>query len=268
MAGVVITVTSGKGGVGKTTSTANLGLVLARSGKRVALVDTDIGLRNLDVVLGLENRIVYDIVDVIYGKARLKQALIRHKSVPDMYLLPAAQKYEKTVINERQITALCHDLRKEFDFVLLDCPAGIEHGYRNAIAPADEILLVTTPELSALRDADRIIALVHAARKRAPRLILNRYRPQMVKRGDMLHFSAVLDLLKVEMIGIVPEDEAIISGSNMGEAVVLNGSGKSAQAFERIGRRMLGQAVPMPNFDARPGILDVLTRLRRAPEQK
>ncbi len=268
MSGMVITVTSGKGGVGKTTSTANLGLVLARAGKRVALVDTDIGLRNLDVVLGLENRIVFDIVDVIYGKARLKQALITHKQEANLQLLPAAQKYEKTVINERQVMALCRDLRKEFDFVLIDCPAGIEHGYRNAISPADEILLVTTPEISAVRDADRVIGLIRAAKKPAPRLILNRYRPEMVKRGDMMHFSAVLDLLKLEMIGIVPEDDAIISGSNMGEAVVITGHGKAAQAYDRIGRRLLGQAVPLPNLDGRPGIMDLLARLRRAPEQK
>jgi septum site-determining protein MinD len=263
MVGKVITITSGKGGVGKTTNTANIGLALARAGHRVVCVDTDIGLRNLDVVLGLENRIVFDIVDVIYGKARIRQAVIKHKQVSNLFLLPAAQKYEKTVVNEKQVTALCSDLKKVFEYILLDCPAGIEHGYRNAVAPADEILLVTTPEVSALRDADRVIGLVRAAKKPEPRLILNRYRPAMVKRGDMLHVDAVLELLKIELIGIVPEDESIISGTNVGEAVVLGTHSKAGEAFERIGHRILGEDVPFPNFDTKSGLMDYLVRLRR-----
>lgn len=266
MAGVIITITSGKGGVGKTTATANLGLVMASRGKRVVCVDTDIGLRNLDVVLGLENRIVFDLVDVIYGKARARQAVIKHKHVPGLYLLPAAQKYEKTVVNEKQITHLCNDLKKEYDFVLLDCPAGIEHGYRNAIAPADKILLVTTPEMSALRDADRIIGLVRTAGKPEPRLILNRYRTDLVRRGDMIDAAAVRDLLKIEMIGIVPEDESIISGTNMGEPVVIEGHSKSAAAFVRIGRRLLGETVPIPSFDGRPNVLQRLSDLWKSPK--
>lgn len=260
MAGVVITITSGKGGVGKTTSTANIGLALARRGKRVACVDMDIGLRNLDVVLGLENRIVFDIVDVIYGKARLRQALIKHKHVPSLQLLPAAQKYEKTVINEKQITNLCKDLRKEFDIVLLDCPAGIEHGYRNAVAPADQVVLVTTPEVSALRDADRIIGLLGAAGKPPPRLIINRYRPNMVKRGEMIDTAGVLDLLKVDLIGIVPEDETIITSTNLGEPVTSLGRSKAGEAYNRIAARLLGERVPLPNLDGDNALLELWSR--------
>ncbi|OGO35782.1 MAG: septum site-determining protein MinD [Chloroflexi bacterium RBG_16_56_8] len=262
MAGLAITITSGKGGVGKTTSTANIGLALAKRGKRVACLDTDIGLRNLDVVLGLENRIIFDIVDVIYGKARLRQALIKHKQVPGLQLLPAAQKYEKTVINEKQLIHLCKDLRKEFDFVLLDCPAGIEHGYRNAIAPADEIIIVTTPEMSALRDADRVIGLVEAADKPAPKLIVNRYRPHLVKRGDMIAADAILGLLKIDLLGIVPEDEAIIAGTNIGEQVALNSHSKAGDAYNRIAQRMLGEDVPIHKFDEPSNLLELFRFLR------
>ena len=186
MAGSIITITSGKGGVGKTTTTANLGVSLARRGKRVACIDTDIGLRNLDVVLGLENRIVYDIVDVVEGHARLRQALIKDKRLPELQMLPAAQTRDKSAVKPEQMMKLAEDLRKDFDFILIDCPAGIEGGFKNAIAPADRVIIVTTPEVSAVRDADRIIGLVEAAEKESPKLIINRLRPGMVKRGDML----------------------------------------------------------------------------------
>ncbi len=182
----VLTITSGKGGVGKTTTAANLGTGLAMRGKKVAIVDSDIGLRNLDAVLGLENRIVYDLVDVVEGQCRLRQALIKDKRLPELYLLPAAQTRDKNAVNSIQMEQLCQQLRREFDFVLIDSPAGIEQGFRNAIVGADEIIIVANPEMASVRDADRIIGLVEAAGKPEPRLVLNRLRPEMIRRGDMM----------------------------------------------------------------------------------
>ena len=263
MAGRVITITSGKGGVGKTTTTANLGVALARRGKRVACLDSDIGLRNLDVVLGLENRIVYDIVDVVEGHARLRQALIKDKRLPELQLLPAAQTRDKSAVNETQMCKLCDDLRKDFDFILIDSPAGIEQGFKNAIAPADEVLLVTTPEVSAVRDADRIIGLAEAGEKPTPRLIINRLRPAMVRRGDMLDTSDVLEVLAIELIGIVPEDEAIITSTNKGHPVALEDRTASGGAFTRIASRVLGEEVPFPAFEDTDGFFNRFTRLWR-----
>ncbi len=216
----VLTITSGKGGVGKTTTTANLGTALAMQGKKVAVVDSDIGLRNLDAVLGLENRIVYDLVDVVEGQCRLRQALIKDKRLPELYLLPAAQTRDKNAINSIQMEQLCQQLRLEFDFVLIDSPAGIEQGFRNAIVGADEIIIVANPEMASVRDADRIIGLVEAAGKPEPRLILNRLRPEMVKRGDMMDVADVLEVLGIDLIGIIPEDEMIIVTINKGEPIV------------------------------------------------
>ncbi|MBA3531037.1 MAG: septum site-determining protein MinD, partial [Ardenticatenales bacterium] len=210
MAGEVITITSGKGGVGKTTTTANLGTALALHQKKVVVIDADIGLRNLDLVLGLENRIVYDIVDVVEGRARLKQALVRDKRFPELHLLPAAQTRDKSAVTPAQMMQICDALRPAFDFILVDSPAGIEQGFQNAIAGADRIIVVTTPEMSAVRDADRIIGLVEAAEKGSPMLILNRVKPEMVKRGEMLSVEDVLEVLAIPLIGVVPEDEAII----------------------------------------------------------
>ncbi len=260
MSGRVITITSGKGGVGKTTTTANLGVALARRGKRVACVDADIGLRNLDVVMGLENRIVYDLVDVVEGRAKLRQALIKDKRLPDLVLLPAAQTRDKTAVKETQMIKLVDDLKKEFDFVLIDSPAGIEHGFRNAIAPADEVIIVTTPEVSAVRDADRIIGLTEAAEKPTPRLIINRLRPAMVKRGDMLDTKDVLEVLAVELIGIVPEDEAIITSTNKGQPVAFDDRSLAGGAFTRIAQRLLGEDVPFMVFDDSPGLLDRMSK--------
>jgi septum site-determining protein MinD len=259
----VITITSGKGGVGKTTVTANLGVALARRGQRVACVDADIGLRNLDVVMGLENRIVYDIVDIVEGRARLRQALVRDKRLPELTLLPAAQTRDKTAVNPKQMIKLCDELRKEFDFVLIDSPAGIELGFRNALAPADIVLVVTTPEVSAVRDADRIIGLVEAEEKSAPRLILNRLRPEMIRRGDMLDTSDVLEILRIDLIGIVPEDEAIITSTNRGVPVALDERSPAGAAFGRIAQRMLGVQVPFAVWEETPGFLNRLTRLFR-----
>lgn len=244
MASQVITITSGKGGVGKTTATANLGIALAQRGRRVVCLDADIGLRNLDVVMGLENRIVYDLVDVIEQRAHLRQALIQDKRLPELFLLPAAQTREKTAINETQMRALCAQLKTEFDFILVDSPAGIEHGFKNALAPADQVLVVVTPEVSSVRDADRIIGLVEATEKPAPQLILNRMQPTLIKRGEMLDIADVLEILAIELIGIVPEDETIITSTNRGQPAVLLDHSAAGAAFIRIARRLLGEQVP------------------------
>ncbi len=263
MAGRIITLTSGKGGVGKTTVTANLGVALARCAQRVVCVDADIGLRNLDVVMGLENRIVYDLVDVVEGRARLRQALIKDKRLPELQLLPAAQTREKSAVTEKQMIKLCEDLRKDFDFVLIDSPAGIEHGFKNAVAPADEIVIVVTPEVSAVRDADRVIGLVDANEKTPPRLIINRLRPAMVRRGEMLDTADVLEVLAIELLGIVPEDETIIIATNKGQPVALESNTVAGAAFMRIARRILGEDVPFHTFDDSGGLLERLTNLLR-----
>ncbi len=260
MASRIITITSGKGGVGKTTATANLGVALARRGQRVVCVDADIGLRNLDVVMGLENRIVYDLVDVVEGRAKLRQALIRDKRLPELALLPAAQTRDKTSVKEAQMVKLAEDLRKEFDFVLIDSPAGIEHGFKNAVAPAEEVLIVTTPEVSAVRDADRIIGLVEAAEKPTPRLIINRMRPAMVKRGEMLDTKDVLEVLAIELIGIVPEDESIITSTNKGQPVAFDERSPAGSAFTRTAQRLMGEDVPFILFDESSGLFDRVSR--------
>jgi septum site-determining protein MinD len=263
MPGQVVTITSGKGGVGKTTATANLGVALARRGVRVACIDADIGLRNLDVVLGLENRIVYDLVDVIEGRARLRQALIKDKRLPELQLLPAAQKRDKTAVTDKQMIKLCDDLRKEFDFVLIDSPAGIEGGFKYSVAPSDQVIVVVTPEVSSVRDADRVIGLVEAMEKPAPRLIINRMRAAMVKRGEMLATADVLEILSIELLGIVPEDEAIITSTNKGHPVALEDHSPAGSAFTRIARRMTGEDVPFQVLDDTNGLLDRFSRLWR-----
>ena len=226
----VIVITSGKGGVGKTTTSANVGTGLAMLGKRVVLIDTDIGLRNLDVVMGLENRIIYNLVDVIEGNCRMKQALIRDKRYPDLFLLPSAQTRDKSSVSPGQMIKLVEDLREEFDYILLDCPAGIEQGFRNAIAGADRALIVTTPEVSAIRDADRIIGLLEASGVGRMDLIINRIRSDMVRRGDMMSVDDVMDILSVPVIGTVPDDEDIVISTNQGEPLVgMNGIFKHMQ---------------------------------------
>ncbi|MBS3898011.1 MAG: septum site-determining protein MinD [Dethiobacter sp.] len=243
--GAVIVITSGKGGVGKTTTTANLGVGLAMLGEKVVLIDADIGLRNLDVVMGLENRIVYDLVDVVEGNCRPKQALIRDKRYDTLFLLPAAQTRDKNAVTPEQMKKLCAELKEEYDFVLVDCPAGIEQGFRNAIAGADRALIVTTPEVSAVRDADRIIGLLEAADLGDPKLIINRLRPDMVKRGDMMDIEDILEILAIDLIGVIPDDEKIIISTNRGEPVVANDNGSlSGQAYRNIVRRVRGENVP------------------------
>ncbi len=263
MTATVVTVTSGKGGVGKTTTTANLAVALAVSGQKVVCIDGDIGLRNLDVVLGLENRIVYDLVDIVEGRCRLRQAMIRDKRMPEMYLIPAAQTRDKNAISPSDMVRLTDDLREEFDWVLIDSPAGIERGFRNSVAPADTVLVVTNPEVSSVRDADRIIGLIESEEKGPARLILNRLNSNMVKRGDMLAPDDVLELLAIELIGIVPEDENVIVSSNRGQPVALEAKSKAGLAFQNIARRLKGETVPFLNLEEKEDFFQKLTRIIR-----
>ncbi len=258
----VITITSGKGGVGKTTATANIGVALAALGNKVACVDADIGLRNLDVVMGLENRIVYDIVDVVEGRARLRQAMIKDKRLKEeLYLIPAAQTRDKTAVSPSDMIRLCDELRQLVDFILIDSPAGIERGFRNAIAPADEVLIVTNPEVSSVRDADRIIGLIEAEGKGPGRLIINRVKPDMVRRGDMLSPEDVVDILAIQLIGLVPEDETILISTNRGLPAVLQlEQSRAGRAFRDIARRLMGEDVPFAPLDEEKGWMQRLLR--------
>jgi septum site-determining protein MinD len=260
----VITITSGKGGVGKTTATANIATALAGDGKKVVCIDADIGLRNLDVVLGLENRIVYDLVDVIEGRCRLRQAMIRDKRLPTLFLIPAAQTRDKSAVSPSDMVRLVDDLRTESDWILIDSPAGIERGFRNAIAPADVIVVITNPEISAVRDADRIIGLVEAEEKGPVQLVLNRIKPEMVKREDMLSPDDVVELLAIELIGIVPEDEDVILSTNRGVPIVLDGKSKSGQAFRNIAARLSGNDVPFISLEDSNGFFGRISRLMRS----
>lgn len=261
MGAKVVTITSGKGGVGKTTATANLGVALARMNKKVVLIDADIGLRNLDVVMGLENRIVYDLVDIVEGRCKLRQAMIKHKQFPDLYLIPAAQTRDKTAVSPADMIQLCDKLRPEVDFILVDSPAGIERGFRNAVAPADEVLIVTNPEVSAVRDADRIIGLLEAENKGPGKLILNRVKMEMVRRGEMMSADDVTDILAISLIGIVPEDENVVPASNSGVPVTLNEHSRAGQAFRNIARRLNGENVPLMQLEESNSLLQRLARL-------
>ena len=256
----IIVITSGKGGVGKTKTSANVGTGLAILGKKVVLIDTDIGLRNLDVVMGLENRIVYNLVDVVEGNCRMKQALIKDKRYPNLFLLPSAQTRDKTSVNPGQMVKLVDDLREEFDYVLLDCPAGIEQGFQNAIAGADRALVVTTPEVSAIRDADRIIGLLEASGMKTIDLVVNRIRMDMVRRGDMMSLDDVMDILAIDIIGAVPDDEDIVISTNQGEPLVGIGT-PAGQAYMDICKRITGETVPLLNVAARGGFFFKLSNL-------
>lgn len=263
MTAQVVTVTSGKGGVGKTTATANIATALTSNGYKTVCIDADIGLRNLDVVLGLENRIVYDLVDVIEGRCRLRQAMIRDKRLPDLYLIPAAQTRDKSAVSPSDMIRLCDELRNECDWILIDSPAGIERGFRNAIAPADIVLVVTNPEVSAVRDADRIIGLIEAEEKGPAKLIINRIKPSMVKREDMLSPDDVLELLAVELIGIVPEDENVILSTNRGVPIVLDGDCKAGLAFRNIASRLCGESVSFVDINEPPKFFERISRIFR-----
>ncbi|TYT74535.1 septum site-determining protein MinD [Desulfobotulus mexicanus] len=239
MEGKIIVITSGKGGVGKTTATAALGAAIALEGKRVAVVDMDIGLRNLDVVMGLENRIVFNVVDLAKGRCKVRQAAIKDRRIENLFLIPASQSDNKTALSTDDMIRLCKKLRQEFDVVLIDCPAGIEQGFENSVIGADEAVVVCTPEVSAVRDADRIIGLLYA-RSITPKLIVNRIVPRLVASGDMLSHKDVVDVLSIELIGLVCMDDFVITSTNTGTPVVLDRDSRAGQAFRRIAARLLG----------------------------
>lgn len=260
----VIVVTSGKGGVGKTTTTANIGTGLAKLGKKVVMIDTDTGLRNLDVVLGLENRIVYNLVDVVEGNCRLKQAMISDKRCPNLYLIPTAQTRDKSAVTPEQMINVINEIRDDeenFDYIILDCPAGIEQGFQNAVAGAERALIVTTPGVSAIRDADRIIGLLDSKGLSGhEQVIVNRMRMDMVERGDMLSEEDVKDILQLDIIGVVPDDENIVVATNKGQPLV-GDSSLAGQAYENICRRILGEDVPRLDISSNKGFLRKLSKL-------
>ncbi|WAH38969.1 septum site-determining protein MinD [Alicyclobacillus dauci] len=256
-----IVVTSGKGGVGKTTSTANIATSLALLGKKVCIVDADIGLRNLDVVMGLENRIIYDIIDVANGDCRLQQALIRDKRFEHLALLPAAQTKDKSVLTPDVMKGLVTSLKEDYDYVVIDCPAGIEDGFRVAVAPADFAIVVTTPENAAVRDADRVIGLLEREQVGQPRLIVNRIRPDMVKRGEMLDIDEIVQILACDLLGIVPDDEGVIRNSNRGEPSAMNPDTPAGLAYRNIARRILGDSVPLMVLEEKRGLWGRMKKL-------
>ena len=255
----IYVITSGKGGAGKTTTTANLGVGLAMRGKRVALVDTDTGLRNLDLLLGLENRIMYDLIDVTEGRVEYKKALVRHKKYDSLFLLPTSQVKDKTAVNPEQLVKLCNDMKKEFDYILIDCPAGIEQGFKTAIAAADVAIVVTMPEISAVRDADKIIGELGRADKENIKLVVNRIRPLMVESGDMLDMDDINDILSIECIGQVPDDEMVVTSTNRGEPCITMPNSQAGQAYRNIVSRLCGEPVPFMEFPKE----GFFTRLKR-----
>lgn len=261
MSAQIVTITSGKGGVGKTTAVASLGIALASRGQKVVCIDGDIGLRNLDVIMGLENRIVYDVVDVVEGRCRLRQAMIRDKRLPDLFLIPAAQTRDKNALSPSDMMRLGDELREICDWVLIDSPAGIERGFKNSIAAADRVLVLTNPEISAVRDADRVIGILEAEEKGSPALILNRVNPEMVRRQEMLSPDDVLDLLAIELIGIVPEDQSVIVAANRGQPIALEENSRAGQAFRNIAARLMGVDVPFMELESQEGLWKRISRL-------
>ena len=259
----VIVVTSGKGGVGKTTTTANIGTGLAKLGKKVVMIDTDTGLRNLDVVLGLENRIVYNLVDVVEGNCRLKQAMIADKRCPNLFLLPTAQTRDKSAVTPEQMIKVIDEIKNDpegFDYIILDCPAGIEQGFQNAIAGADRAFVVTTPEVSSIRDADRIIGLLEQNHMKKLNLIINRIRMDMVKRGEMMSVEDVTEILPIDLIGAIPDDEQVVIGTNQGEAVVDMDS-LAGKAYTNICRRITGEEVLFLDLDKQESLFYKLSHM-------
>ncbi|MDC3415667.1 septum site-determining protein MinD [Aquibacillus salsiterrae] len=252
--GEAIVITSGKGGVGKTTTTANLGTSLALLEKKVCLIDTDIGLRNLDVVMGLENRIIYDIVDVVKKRCKLNQALIKDKRFECLYLLPAAQTSDKSEVTPEGMVEIIAELKQDYDYILIDCPAGIEQGFKNAVAGADKAIVVTTPEKSSVRDADRIIGLLEKEDVEPPHLIVNRIRNHMVKNGDMLDVDEIVQILSIELLGIVADDDDVIKASNHGEPVAFQPNTRASIAYRNIARRILGESVPLLSLEEEKGM--------------
>ncbi|ANX13075.1 septum site-determining protein MinD [Fictibacillus arsenicus] len=259
--GEAIVITSGKGGVGKTTTSANIGTALALSGKKVCLVDTDIGLRNLDVLMGLENRIIYDLVDVAEERCKLNQALIKDKRFECLYLLPAAQTKDKSSIQPEQVKKIVQELKQDYDYVIIDCPAGIEQGFKNAIAGADKSIVVTNPEISSVRDADRIIGLLEQEEVEAPKLIVNRLRNHLAKSGDMLDVDEIVSVLSIELLGVVIDDENVIKAANKGEPVVMQPDSKASIAYRNIARRILGESVPLLSLEEEKGFFGKIKTL-------
>lgn len=257
----IVTITSGKGGVGKTTAIASLGIALARRGQKVVCIDGDIGLRNLDIIMGLENRIVYDIVDVVEGRCRLRQAMIRDKRLTDLFLIPAAQTRDKTALSPSDMIRLCDELRDICDWVLIDSPAGIERGFKNSIAAADQVIVLTNPEISAVRDADRVIGILESEGKGSPSLILNRVNQDMVNKQEMLSPEDVLDLLAIDLIGIVPEDQAVLVAANRGAPIALDQSSQAGQAFRNIAARLMGDEVPFLDLENQGGLWNRISRM-------
>ncbi|GAB2560597.1 septum site-determining protein MinD [Gracilibacillus alcaliphilus] len=258
--GEAIVITSGKGGVGKTTTTANLGTALALLDKKVCLIDTDIGLRNLDVIMGLENRIIYDIVDVVEGRCKVSQALIKDKRFDELALLPAAQTSDKSALNAKAMMEIIEGLKPDYDYILIDCPAGIEQGYRNAVAGADKAIVVTTPEKSSVRDADRIIGLLEQEDIEPPHLIINRIRNHMMKNGDMLAVDEIIQVLSIDLLGIVADDDDVIKAANNGEPVAFQPKASASISYRNIARRILGESVPLQSFDEKPSFMDKIKK--------
>lgn len=268
----IIVVTSGKGGVGKTTCTANIGMALAQRGHKVAVIDADFGLRNLDLLLGLENRIVYTAVEVLAGQCRLEQALVKDKRQPNLVLLPAAQNRSKESVTPEQMKRLVNALAKVFHYILIDCPAGIEMGFQNAIAPANEALIVTTPEIAAVRDADRVVGLLEANDVKKLHLIINRIKPAMVEQDMMMSVGDVQEILAIPLIGVVPDDERVIVSTNRGEPLVLSQTQNmslAAVAFNNIVQRLEGEKVPFLDLSApHDDLLSRFLRLFRGSSRK
>lgn len=257
MAGRVIVITSGKGGVGKTTTSANIGTALARLGNKVVLIDTDIGLRNLDLLLGLENRIVYTIVDVVEERCKLRQALVKDKKNPNLSLLAAAQTRDKSSVTSEQLKDICDELKKKNDFILVDCPAGIEQGFQNAVAGATEAIVVTTPEMSAVRDADRIIGLLEAKEEiESYKLLLNRVRPKLIEQNDMMSVEDVVEILSCDLIGVIPEDTGIITSTNKGEPIVNDEEALAGKAYRNVAKRIMGEEIPFLDLNPKESFID------------
>lgn len=246
--GRVIVLTSGKGGVGKSTSTANLGTALAMLGKKVVLVDADVGLRNLDVIMGLEARVVYTSMDVIDGTCNIEKALVRDRRVKSLNLLAASQKNNKMDILPEQMKKICKELSEDFDYVLIDSPAGIEQGFQNAAVGAEEALIITTPEIAAVRDADRIIGLLQNMNIEKMNLVINRLSPQMVKAGNMMAPQDIIDILSIDLIGVVPEDSDVVVSTNRGLPLAYSHASYAGEAYNRIAQRLEGEDISIPDF--------------------